>query len=66
VGDGTHEREYWLIEPLLAVGMPLEDIRSLVFRLGFEGVVGADEGGAASVQWMVGTGRPRCRPPGRT
>jgi hypothetical protein len=58
VGEVTREREHWLIEPLLDVGLDLDEIRSLVFRLGFEGIVCADEGGAASVQGLVGD-RPR-------
>jgi hypothetical protein len=30
------EQQYWIIEPLLAAGLDLEQIRALVVRLGFE------------------------------
>ena len=32
------EQQYWLIQPLLAAGVELEQIRVLVFRLAFETV----------------------------
>ena len=53
MGQVTWEQQYWLIEPLLAVGLGLEEIRSLVSRLGFEAVVGAHDGGPASLQLLV-------------
>lgn len=30
------EHQYWIIEPLLDAGLPLERVTALVFRLGFE------------------------------
>lgn len=58
MGEVTREQEYWLIEPLLDVGLDLDEIRSLVFLLAFEGIVCADEGGATSVQQLVGDRPP--------
>jgi hypothetical protein len=50
----SRELQNWLIEPLLDVGLDLEEIRSLVFRLGFEAVVCAERGTSAGVHRLVG------------
>ena len=34
------EQLHWIIEPLLVAGLNLDDVRDLVVRLAFEGVVG--------------------------
>lgn len=34
------EKQLWVIEPLLHAGLDLDDVRDLVVRLAFEGVVG--------------------------
>jgi hypothetical protein len=54
VGAVTREQQYWLIEPLLDAGLDLDEIRSLVFRLGFEGIVCAETGGGSDVHRLVG------------
>ncbi len=54
VGAVTREQQYWLIEPLLDAGLDLDEIRSLVFRLGFEGIVCAETGGSSDVHRLVG------------
>ena len=61
MGEVTREQEYWLIEPLLDVGLDLDEIKSLVFRLAFEGIVCADESGATSVEQLVGDRPPEVR-----
>ena len=33
------QETYWLVQPLVEAGLPLEEIRDLVGRLGFEAVV---------------------------
>ena len=53
MGQVTREQQYWLIEPLLAVGLELEEVRRLVFRLAFEAIVGADDGSATGLQRLV-------------
>ncbi len=40
---GCTEEHYWLVEPLLDAGMPLEEVRTLVVRLACE------EGGVLSL-----------------
>jgi hypothetical protein len=50
----SREQQQWLIEPLLDVGLDLEEIRSLVFRLGFEAIVCAERGASAGVHQLVG------------
>ena len=34
------EQQLWIIEPLLDAGLDLEQIRTLLFRLAFEAIVG--------------------------
>lgn len=54
MGEVSREHQYWLIEPLLDVGLDLEAIRSLVFRLGFEAVVCAERGTSGGIHRLVG------------
>ena len=56
-----HEHHYWLIEPLLAVGVPLDEIRTLVFRLAFEGVVGGDPCVGPCADRIIGDQAPPVR-----
>jgi hypothetical protein len=44
--DERHTSQDWLIQPLVEAGLGTEQIRTLVYRLGFEAVVSA---GAPSV-----------------
>ncbi|RZU31968.1 hypothetical protein [Blastococcus saxobsidens] len=34
-----HQETYWLVQPLLEAGLPLEEVQDLVCRLGFAAVV---------------------------
>ncbi|WP_369139116.1 hypothetical protein [Modestobacter versicolor] len=35
----TRAREQWVVQPLVDAGLPLEEIRELLFRLAFEDIV---------------------------
>lgn len=39
------EQQYWIVQPLVDAGLDMEQIEMLVFRLGFDGIVGC--GGSA-------------------
>lgn len=58
--DGVaHPQPHWLIQPLIEAGLDLEEIRTLVFRLGFDAIVG--RGGTSGLAGVVTdpvTGRP--------
>ena len=43
----------WVVQPLLDAGLELEQIRVLVFRLAFEGIVGEERGGPAGLRDLV-------------
>ena len=58
MGTLTREQQHWLIEPLLDVGLDLDRIRGLVFRLGFEAIVCAERGGTSGVDRLVGDQPP--------
>lgn len=47
------EQQYWVIRPLLDVGLGLDEIRTLVFDLGFAAIVSGDRGGVADVLGVV-------------
>ena len=47
------EHQYWLIEPLLDAGLALEEIRTLVFDLGFQAIAGEDRGTVVDVLDVV-------------
>jgi hypothetical protein len=53
VGWLTPERQYWVVEPLLDAGLGLEQIRSLVFRLAFDAMVGGVSGAATILRNVV-------------
>ena len=40
VGPLTPEQRYWVISPLVDAGLGVDRIRDLLFRLGFEAIVG--------------------------
>jgi hypothetical protein len=40
MGPLTPEQRYWVISPLVDAGLGLDRIRDLLFRLGFEAIVG--------------------------
>ena len=48
------EQTYWLVQPLVDAGLPLEEISALVSRLGFEAVVGRRQGLDDLVLGIVG------------
>ena len=58
---GCTEEHYWLVEPLLGTGMPLEEIRTLVVRLACEdgGVLSlvADQPPQVQAAWHETIGR---------
>jgi hypothetical protein len=58
--DGVaHPQPHWLIQPLIEAGLDLEEIRTLVFRLGFDVLVGRDgTAGLAGVVTDPVTDRP--------
>ena len=43
----------WVLQPLVEVGLPQEQIRGLVFRLAFDAVVSEGRGGVAAVTDVV-------------
>lgn len=47
------EQQYWVIQPLLDAGLGLEEIRTLVFDLGFQAIVTEGHGTADVVQHLV-------------
>ncbi len=47
------EQQYWIIEPLLDAGLELDQIRDLVFRLGFDSVVTEGAGTLAGLTSLV-------------
>ena len=50
-----------MIRPLIDAGLELDRIRDLLFRLGFEAIVGEGRGVAARVASMVDTEPPHVR-----
>lgn len=51
MGFPAPERQLWIIEPLVEAGLDLEQIKGLVFDLGFQAVVG--NGTATDVREVV-------------
>lgn len=47
------DQPLWVVQPLIDVGMELEQIRTLVFRLAFEGIVGEACSSLAGLQELV-------------
>ena len=47
------EQQRWIIQPLLDVGVELEQIRVLVFRLAFEAITGGGPGAAMGARSAV-------------
>jgi hypothetical protein len=47
------QQQHWLIQPLLDAGLQLDQIRTLVFRLAFEGIVTEGRGTLAAVRELV-------------
>ncbi|GAB4079789.1 hypothetical protein GCU67_01610 [Modestobacter muralis] len=54
--DRTQVRR--VIEPLLEAGLTIDQVEVLVFRLGFEAVVGAGPGTVAGVHTLVAAESP--------
>ena len=52
MGVPAPEQQNWIIEPLVAAGLDLEQIRVLVFRLAFEAIIDAD-GSVACIDDVV-------------
>ncbi|MDK3257627.1 hypothetical protein [Blastococcus capsensis] len=48
------QETYWLVQPLLEAGLPLDEIRHLLCRLGFEAVVCDGRSIDARVSSLVG------------
>ena len=67
MGRPAPEQDYWIIEPLLEAGLDLEQIRVLLFRVAFEGIVGeghtaltalvGDQSPAVQAAWRRAIGR---------
>ena len=47
------QQQHWLIQPLLDAGLQLDQIRTLVFRLAFAGIVSEGHGTLAAVRELV-------------
>jgi hypothetical protein len=47
------EQQYWVIEPLIEAGLGLDEIRTLLFDLGFQAIVSEGSGTAADVLAVV-------------
>jgi hypothetical protein len=47
------EQQYWIIEPLIEAGLDLDEVRDLIFRLGFEAIVSEGADTVGSVQGVV-------------
>ncbi len=43
----AQEHQHWFVQPLVDAGLDLEQIRTLVFRLGFDAIVDADRSTAS-------------------
>lgn len=54
-----HGQSLWVVQPLIDAGMELEQIRTLVFRLAFEGIVGEACSSLAGLQELVADRPPR-------
>ncbi|CCG03872.1 hypothetical protein [Blastococcus saxobsidens] len=50
----AEQETYWLVQPLMEVGLPLDEIRDLLCRLGFEAVVCDSRSIDARVSSLVG------------
>jgi hypothetical protein len=55
----AHEQVHWVIEPLLAAGLTVDQVEVLVFRLGFEAVVSEGRDTVASVHTVVAAESPQ-------
>ena len=53
MGTLTPEQHYWVIRPLIDAGLGLDRIRDLLFRLGFEAIVGEARPTFTSVTHVV-------------
>jgi hypothetical protein len=53
VGSLSPEQLYWIVEPLVDAGLELEQIRVLLFRLGFEAIVSEGSTTAACVTTLA-------------
>ena len=50
----AREQSYWLIEPLLRVGLDLEEIRTRITRLAFDCIVAAGPESASNLTTLAG------------
>ena len=55
------DQPLWVVQPLIDAGMELEQIRTLVFRLAFEGIVGEACSSPAGLQELVADRPPEVR-----
>ncbi len=46
-------QQYWLVQPLIDAGLELEEIRVLLFRLSFDGIVHTAAGTAVDAMMLV-------------
>ena len=53
MGSTSPDQLYRIIEPLVDVGLESEQIRSLLFRLAFDGIVGGSSATVAGVTSVV-------------
>lgn len=49
----ARDEHQWVVQPLIDAGLQLEEIRSLVFGLAFQGVVGEGRGVLACIRDLV-------------
>ena len=57
----TPERQQWVVQPLLDVGVALDQVRALVFHLAFADIVTQGRGTLASVHELVADRPPEVR-----
>ena len=57
----ARDQHHWVVQPLVEAGLTLEEIRVLVFRLGFDAIVDAEQGTASDPMALVGDQRMAVR-----
>ena len=54
VGGFTSEQSYWVIQPVLAAGLALDEVRDHLFHLAFDAIVSEGRSTVAAVASLVG------------
>jgi hypothetical protein len=52
----SRQRQAWVIQPLIDAGLELEEIRRLLFRLGFHAIVSAGRGTGQGLRELAAGG----------